>query len=118
MYINGPYGHGWYNPEKYDCNGNYRDGHGGHAQEHREEMRQIATMVVNELAPKIAAEIYNKSLENLMGAINYDVEACVQVGVGSIEEIFKSSKVKRLCSEAIMKELQKSIQVDQLRFNF
>lgn len=38
MYINGPYGHGWYNPEKYDCNGNYRDGHGGHAEEHREEM--------------------------------------------------------------------------------
>ena len=43
MYINGPHGYGWYNPEIYDCNGNYRDGHGGHAQEHREEMTQIAT---------------------------------------------------------------------------
>lgn len=118
MYINGQYGFGWYNPDIYDSSGNTRDGHGGRAEEHHEEMRQIATMVVNELAPKIAAEIYNKSLENLMGAVNYDVETYVQVAVDSMEEIFKSSKVKQICSDAIMKELQRSIKVDQLKIGF
>lgn len=38
MYINGPYGYGWYNPENFDWNGHFRHGHGGHAKEHREEM--------------------------------------------------------------------------------
>ena len=38
MYINGPYGYGWYNPEIFDSNGHYRHGHGGHDKEHREEM--------------------------------------------------------------------------------
>ena len=59
MYINGPYGYGWYNPEHFDWNGHFRHDHGGHAKEHREEMTQIATAVVNELVPKIAAEIYS-----------------------------------------------------------
>ena len=39
-----------------------RDGHGGKATEHKEEMRQIAIEVVNEYVPQIAAEIYNNAL--------------------------------------------------------
>jgi hypothetical protein len=39
-----------------------RDGHGGKAEEHREEMRQIAIEVVNEYVPQIASEIYNNAL--------------------------------------------------------
>ena len=46
-----------------------KDGHGGHAAEHREEMRAIAEEVVMEMVPKMCVEIYNEAITNLIGAI-------------------------------------------------
>ena len=115
MYINGPYSYGWYNPEHFDWNGHFRHDHGGHAKEHREEMTQIATAVVNELVPKIAAEIYNQAIENLIGALEYDIQTCVHIAINSFEEIYKSDKVEKMCSDAIMKELKKKISVNDLK---
>ena len=115
MYINGPYGYGWYNPEHFDWNGHFRHDHGGHAKEHREEMTQIATAVVNELVPKIAAEIYNQAIENLIGALEYDIQTCVHIAINSFEEIYKSDKVEKICSDAIMNELKKKISVNDLK---
>lgn len=39
-----------------------RDGHGGRAEEHKAEMRQIAIEAIQQYVPQIAAEIYNNAL--------------------------------------------------------
>ena len=83
-----------------------RDGHGGKATEHKEEMRQIAIEVVNEYVPQIAAEIYNNALQRLMGAIHYDVESVVSVAIDGIGEIFNGKKVKKIISDNIMQEMK------------
>ena len=46
-----------------------RDGHGGHAREHREEMRKIAEDAIKEIVPQMCAEIYNEAVSNLIGAL-------------------------------------------------
>lgn len=83
-----------------------KDNHGGRAQEHREEMKQIAIEVVKEYAPKISAEIYNEALSRLIGAIRYDVESVVSVAVDGVGEIFNSSKCKKIISDHIMQEMK------------
>lgn len=85
------------------------DGHGGNAQQHREEMRQIAIDVVKEYTPIIAADIYNQTITRLIGAIKYDVETVVSVAVDNAEEIFNSSKFKRVVSDRILQELKAKI---------
>ena len=50
------------------CTGPY-DGHGGHAEEHRQEMREIAVETINEMVPAMCAAIYNEAVTRLVGAI-------------------------------------------------
>lgn len=83
-----------------------RDGHGGNAEEHRAEMRQIAIETINEYVPQLAAEIYNNALQRLIGAIHYDVESVVSVAVDGIGEIFNGSKLKKVISDNIMQEMK------------
>ena len=83
-----------------------RDMHGGRAEEHRAEMRQIAIETINEYVPQIAAEIYNNALQRLIGAIHYDVESVVSVAVDGIGEIFNGSKLKKVISDNIMQEMK------------
>ena len=109
MYVNGQYGYGWYNPKYFDSNGVLRQDYEYLSLERRKETQQIATEVVKELAPKIAAEMFNQAIDNLIGALEYDIETCVHVAVGSFEEIYKSGKVEKLCSDAIIQELRKQI---------
>ena len=80
--------------------------HGGRAEEHRAEMRQIAIETINEYVPQIAAEIYNNALQRLIGAIHYDVESVVSVAVDGIGEIFNGSKLKKVISDNIMQEMK------------
>ena len=114
----------------YVSGGGTADGHGGHAREHRQEMMQVAEMVVarnvpqmieritrhtideavnraiRETVPRICAEIYNESLTNLIGAINYDVNTAVDISINDFGEIAAGSKVSKFISDAIMKELR------------
>lgn len=50
----------------------------------------------------MAAEIYNESLNRLIGALRYDIETCVSVSVDSMGEIFNGRQVKRLLSDKIL----------------
>ena len=81
------------------------DGHGGHAAEHREEMRAIAVETINEIVPAMCAAIYNEAVTRLVGAIQYDVETCVSVSIDSMGEIFNSKKFQTVLSENIMKAI-------------
>ena len=91
----------------YPSNATYtRDGHGGKAEEHKAEMRKIAEQAIYDLVPTISAEIYNNALQRLLGAIQYDVESVVQVGIDGIGEIFNGHKVKKIISDRIMQEMK------------
>lgn len=83
-----------------------RDMHGGRAEEHREEMRQIALETIQQYVPQIAAEIYNNALQRLIGAIQYDVESVVSVAVDGIGEIFNGRKLKKIISDNILQEMK------------
>lgn len=82
------------------------DFHGGHARQHREEMRQIADEEIKRLVPQMATEIYNNAVSKLVGAIQYDVDTCVSVALSSAGEIYNDRKFKKVLSDAIMKQIK------------
>ena len=103
--------------------------HGENEEIHRREMVNAAEMVVatnvpdmienlvdgmiekkiEEIAPRLCAEIYNDSLTRLIGAINYDVNTAVDISINDFGEIAAGSKVSKFISDAIMKELKVKI---------
>ena len=91
-----------------------QDGHGGRSAEHREEMRQIAKEVVQELSPQIAAQIYNEALQRLVGALQYDIETIVSVSLEDAKNIFNSAQCRKIISDRIMRELK--ARLDGLEF--
>ena len=84
---------------------NTQDGHGGHAEEHREEMRKIAEQVVRDEVPRIAAEIYNQHITKLVGALEYDVNTVVNLAMDGAGDIFHSEKCIKAVSDQIMKQI-------------
>ena len=103
--------------------------HGQNSEAHRREMVNAAEMVVatnvpdmienlvdgmiekkiEEIVPRLCAEIYNDSLTRLIGAINYDVNTAVDISIGDMGELVAGSKVSKFISDAIMKELKVKI---------
>ena len=77
-------------------------------------MRQIAKEIVQELAPQNAAQIYNESLQRLVGALQYDIETIVSVSLEDAKNIFNSAQCRRVISDRIMKELK--ARLDGLEF--
>ena len=90
-----------------------RDYHGGRAAQHHAEMRQIALQVVQEFVPRIVeticTEIWNDALQRLVGAMEYDVNTCVNIAFDDAEKIFKSKEAQKFVSDKIVKELQREI---------
>ena len=90
-----------------------RDYHGGRAAQHHAEMRQIALQVVQEFVPRIVeticTEIWNDALQRLVGAMEYDVNTCVNIAFDDAEKIFKSKEAQKFISDKIVKELQREI---------
>lgn len=90
-----------------------QDGHGGMAYEHQQEMRQIAQEQICALVPKMVEEIcvntWNEALQRIIGAIRYDVTACVKVALKNGREIFNDKRTEKIISEAIVKELRKEL---------
>lgn len=77
-------------------------------------MRQIAIEVVQELAPQIAVQIYNESLQRLVGALQYDIETIVSVSLEDAKNIFNSAHCRKVISDRIMGELK--ARLDGLEF--
>lgn len=82
-----------------------QDGHGGHAQEHREEMRQIAREEIAKAIPQIQQDAYARALSNLLDALKADITTIVDIQTSTGEEIFHDSKTK----QAIMSSIYKSV---------
>ena len=90
-------------------NSGTRDGHGGHAQDHYEEMREIAEQVVKTQVPIIATQIFNEAIDKMIGAIEYDIKTVVKVSFDEADGIFKSEKFRSYVSSRIVNEIKNNL---------
>ena len=90
-----------------------QDGHGGRAEEHRAEMREIAQEEIQKAIPQIQQEAYNQAISSLLDALKVDIETYVDIGFSTGEEIFHDKKTK----QAIMKCIYDMI-VDNLQKSY
>ena len=67
--------------------GGTQDGHGGRAQEHREEMRQIAKEEIAKALPQIQRDAYIHALSDLQQALRADVTTIVDIALSTGENI-------------------------------
>ena len=103
----------WDGKWAYVRNGSRYDTHGGHAQEHREEMAQIVQQVVIQTVPpmveEIFAKLWNEAAERLIGAIEWDIQEVVSVAFDDMGEVFHSEKFRKVISSKIMEAIKKNI---------
>ena len=101
---------------------NTQDGHGGRAEEHRSEMEEIARRACAEEIAKleermyeIAYAAYAQAIEDLLHALEYDVESVTRIGLDGCREIFEGKKAQKFISDHIMKEIVKQLEGKQFR---
>ena len=92
--------------ERIRCfNRSTQDGHGGRAEEHRKEMRQIAESAIKELVPDMAMQIYADTVQDMLNALEYDIETIVSISFDDAQDIFTSNKARKYVSDMIMREI-------------
>ena len=96
------------------CSGNgSQDGHGGHAFEHREEMRQIALEEIQKVIPQIQQDAYAQALNSLLSALKADITTVVDIAFNTGENIFHDARTK----QAIMNSIYQIV-VDNLKSEY
>ena len=92
---------------------NPSDGHGGHAEEHRQEMIMIAEDVVqskiNQIIPEIQRAAYSQAYNDIVNALSFDVTSAVNIGFENAESIFRDKKTQKVVADAVMKEVKKHL---------
>ena len=101
---------------------NTQDGHGGRAEEHRAEMEQIARAVCAEVLAQfesrmyeIAYAAYKQAIEDLLHALEYDIESVTRIGLEGCRDIFESKKAQKFISDYVMREIQKQLNGKEFR---
>jgi len=96
-----------------------RDYHGGRAAQHHAEMRQIALKTVNEVVPQMIEEtcvkICTAALEDVIGAIEWDIEEIVNVSFDDMHNVFNSEKYRKVISTKIMDSIKKNLNNSNIR---
>ena len=90
-----------------------QDGHGGRAEEHRAEFREIAEQIAEEklaaIIPQIQAAALRQAREDLLRAISFDVETVVHIALQNGETIFRDSKTQKVIADSVMREIRKRL---------
>ena len=93
-----------------------KDGHGGKADEHYDEMEEIARKVVqNELDEKkdefyqLMCRAYEQALRDVLGVLEYDVHSVTKIGIDGCKELFESEKAQKFISDQIMRHITKEL---------
>ena len=93
-----------------------QDGHGGRAEEHREEMEAVARAVCAEALAQfesrmyeMAYQAYRQAIEDFLHALEYDIESVTRIGIEGCRDIFEDKKAQKFISDHIMRELQKQL---------
>ena len=99
-----------------------QDGHGGRAEEHREEMEAIARAVCAEVLAEyesrmyeIAYQAYRQAIEDCLHALEYDIESITHIGIEGCREVFEGKKAQKFISDYVMKELRKQLNGKEFR---
>lgn len=96
-----------------------RDYHGGRAAQHHAEMRQIALKTVNEVVPpmieEICIKICTEALQDVIGAIEWDIEEVVNVSFDDMHNVFNSEKFRNVISTKIMDSIKKNLNNPNIR---
>ena len=96
-----------------------RDYHGGRAAQHHAEMRQIALKTVNEVVPpmieEICVQICTAALEDVIGAIEWDIEEVINVSFDDLRNVFNSEKFRKVISTKIMDSIKKNLNNPNIR---
>ena len=103
-----------------------KDGHGGRAEEHRAEMREIARATFTEARAEMMAEIkemilqaqyeaYEQALHDVLRALEYDIHSVTKIGIEGCREIFEGEKAQRFISDQIMKTIIKELKGKSFR---
>ena len=96
-----------------------RDYHGGRAAQHHAEMRQIALKVIQEVVPQMIEEtcvkICTAALEDVIGAIEWDIEEIVNVSFDDMHNVFNSEKFRKVISTKIMDSIKKNLNNPNIR---
>ena len=87
-----------------------QDGHGGRSAAHREEMRQIAESAIKELVPDMAIQIYADTVQDILNALQYDIETIVNISFDDAQDIITSKKARKYVSDRIMREVIKHVE--------
>lgn len=95
------------------CGRGTQDGHGGRAEEHRAEFREIAERIAEEklaaIIPQIQAAALHQAREDLLRAISFDVETVVSIAFANGETIWRDSKTQKVIADSLMREIRKRL---------
>lgn len=102
------------------------DSHGGHAEEHREEMEEIAREIYAVERAKDMEKIermiqdkmylaYEQAMQDVLRALEYDVQSVTRIGIDGCRDIFESKKAQKYISDQVMKTIKKELKGKHLK---
>lgn len=103
-----------------------KDGHGGRAEEHRAEMREVARATFNEERAAMMEEIkgmilqaqyeaYEQALRDVLRVLEFDIHSVTKIGIDGCREIFEGEKAQKFISDQIMKTIIKELKGKSFR---
>jgi uncharacterized hydantoinase/oxoprolinase family protein len=79
-------------------------------------METIARAVCAELLAEyenrmyeIAHQAYREAIEDILHALEYDIESIVKIGIDGCRDIFEDKKTQKFISDHIIKEIRKRL---------
>ena len=88
-----------------------------HETEHRKEWTETAIQKINELVPPMIEKYCADLINQMIGAIQYDVRTCVDIAFDDASDIFHSEKARTFMSDHIAKELISRLQNIDLKID-
>ena len=107
-------------------NKNTQDGHGGRAELHRSEMKEVAHEVFQaereQLMKEIEAQImtaqyqaYAQAIQDVLRVLEYDIHSVTKIGIDGCREIFEGEKAQKYISNQIMKIITSELKEKRFR---
>ena len=102
------------------------DSHGGHAEEHKREMEEIAQRVfreqyqemiqdINEMICIAQYQAYEQALKDVINVIEYDIESIISIGIDGCRDLYFDKKTQKFISDQIMKNIEKELKGKHFR---
>ena len=107
-------------------NNNRRDGHGGRAEEHHRETKEIAEEVffnekealmeeIKEMILQAQYQAYEQALSDVMRVLEYDIHSVTKIGIQGCKDVFEGEKAQKFISNQMMKTIIKGFKGKHFR---